>query len=54
MQKLAALMLSMTVLTTAVFMHALTTHRQSPAQTAPLARGVADDHWRQLAAIRNR
>jgi hypothetical protein len=54
MQKLAALMLSMTVLTTAVFVHALTAHRQPPGQTEPLVRGVADDHWRQLAAIRNR
>jgi Spy/CpxP family protein refolding chaperone len=52
MQTLAALMVSMMLLTTALFAHALT-HQQSPSQPAPLAGRTMDDH-RQLAVIRGR
>jgi len=55
MRTLAALMLSMMLLTTAFFAHALmTAQQQSPAQATPLAGGVRDDHWRQLVVVRSR
>jgi hypothetical protein len=53
MRTLAALMLSMLVLTTALFTHALT-HQESSTQPAPVAGGMADGHGRQLAVIRGR
>jgi Spy/CpxP family protein refolding chaperone len=55
MQTLAALMVSMMLLTTALFMRALTTtHQHPPAQPASVAGGTADDHGRQLAVIQDR
>ena len=48
MRTLAALMLSMMVLTTALITHALTiAYQQSPSAPAQLAGRVADDHWRR-------
>jgi hypothetical protein len=53
MRTLAALMLSMTLLTTALLAHALVATNQRPAaQPASLADRVRDDHGRQPVVFR--
>ena len=53
MRTLAALMLSMTLLTTALLTHALVTPDQGPdTQPASLADRVRDDHGRQPVVFR--
>ena len=54
MQTLAALMVSMLLLTTALFTHALVaTDERPPAQPVVVA-GGADAHERQVVALRGR
>ena len=54
MQTLAALMVSMLVLTTALFTHALVATDERPPAQPVLVAGSADAHERQVVMLRGR